>query len=196
MVSELAVDLQTDVPKPFAFFGHSLGALVAFELAYLLWLKLDVQPLVIFASGAAAPSMRNDERYTRLHSDEDVLAELRRQGGTPDSILRDREMMELALPVLRADLQLCGGYRYVPRPPLKCGIHTFGGTEDPDVTRERLEAWRNHTSTGFSLELLRGGHFFIQQSEARLLGSVVARLEELWAPSEPCDPTIGPIVPA
>jgi surfactin synthase thioesterase subunit len=176
LTEDLAARLAADVRRPFAFFGHSLGALVAFELVYVLWRRLEVQPLVLFASGSAAPAMRDDSRYTRLSRDEDVLAELRRQGGTPPAALDDPEILELTLPIVRADLELCGKYRYVERPPLKCGIHAFGGAEDEGVPHERLAGWRHHSSGEFTLDLLPGGHFFTQQSESALLGLLEAHL--------------------
>jgi surfactin synthase thioesterase subunit len=170
--------------RPFAFFGHSLGALVAFELAHYLEVREMAAPLVVFASGTHAPSRRESEHFANLRSDAELHAELERLAGTPPSVLADPELMELTLPILRADFAVAAGYECASRKSIRCPIHALGGTED-DTTQETLLAWRNHTRGDFALNMFVGGHFFIHDQEAHLLQVIQRRLLTLVGSRRP-----------
>lgn len=169
---------------PFALFGHSMGSAVAFELACRLRETAAPEPLVLFASGADAPSRRDHARYAQLTSDHDLRAELARLDGTPDAALASEELMEFALPVLRADFQACAGYRCPVGRRIGSPIHVFGGTED-STTAATLEAWGEHTTATHTVEMFSGGHFFIREHEPELLRRIVARITSLLPSHSP-----------
>jgi surfactin synthase thioesterase subunit len=156
----------------FGLFGHSLGALVAYEVAHALRARSGMEPTALIVSGSSAPSMRDPARYSALSSDADLLAELVRLEGTPSSVLANAELMDLTLPIIRADFRICADYEYRPRPPLHCRILALGGDADASVTPGRLAAWRSHTTGDFSLKMLSGGHFFIRERESQLLDAI------------------------
>jgi surfactin synthase thioesterase subunit len=163
--------------RPFALFGHSLGALVAFELAHCLESRGLGAPLVLFASGAHAPS-RHDTELPVPQSDAELRAELERLGGTPALVLADAELMALALPVLRADFALSRRYTCEPGRRIACPIHVLGGSAD-ETSEATLRAWGDHTRADCSVDVLPGGHFFIHEQEAEVLELVRTRLRAL-----------------
>jgi surfactin synthase thioesterase subunit len=180
LIRALITQLPAPDGRPFALFGHSLGALVAFELAlYLQARELDL-PLVLFASGAHAPSRRNAERFAALQSDAELRAELARLNGTPASVLADAELMALTLPILRADFAVAASYVGEARSKIDCPIHALGGSSD-ETTELTLGAWREHTRREFFSNVLPGGHFFIHEQETQLLCLLRLRLQALLA---------------
>lgn len=178
--------LATHVPWggfPFAFFGHSMGSLVAFELARELVRRGGPVPRLVFVSGRRAPQVPNREEPLHSLPDPEFLVRLRELNGTPEEVLRNRELMELLLPLLRADFTLNETYVYRPGPPLPIGLSALGGVADPEVGRADLEAWRAETGAGFRLRMLPGDHFFLN-SARRLVTEAVARdLAELDLPA-------------
>ena len=177
LASQLAAELHARLDAPYALFGHSLGALIAFELAHSLLDRGAPAPAILFASGTEAPAVRDGSKRRLPLSDEALLQELRNLQGTPDEALSNPELMRSALPVLRADFLMCGAYAYRPRYPLPCPVHVFGGVDD-EASRELLQAWRQETSAAFTLDVLPGHHFFIHTQQAELLdliGSALAR---------------------
>jgi len=155
--------------KPFALFGHSLGALVAFELARYLERRHGLAPVHLFASGCDAPQL--PERETNMHHlpDAEFIKALRRLQGTPEAVLADPELRDLVLPILRADFTICETYEYRHGPPLACAISAYGGLRDAYVGRERLEAWRIQTSGPFTVRMFPGDHFFLNSDRSLLL---------------------------
>jgi medium-chain acyl-[acyl-carrier-protein] hydrolase len=151
------------VRTPFALIGHSMGALLAFELARKLEL-LRLTPCALFVSACRAAHLwaEKHEKKSQL-PDSALIQEIREMNGTPESLLLDTEMMELILPIVRADFALCDSYMFDPQPTLTCPIFAFGGLEDPDITREDVAAWGQLTSGGFRSCMLAGDHFFIHQ---------------------------------
>jgi medium-chain acyl-[acyl-carrier-protein] hydrolase len=162
---------------PIAFFGHSFGALVAFELARRLRSR-KISLVHLFVSGQTAPHLPDPEPPMRQLPDREFIAELRRRyDGIPDEILRDEEMLGLLLPPLRADVTMKETHRYVSGPLLDCPISAFGGREDRGVTKEDLTAWRQQTSGAFKVGMLPGGHFFIDSSRESLVRAVAEDLD-------------------
>lgn len=163
--------------KPYVLFGHSLGGLIAFELARYLHDLGVPRPLSLFVSAAEAPHVSGVP--DRLHTlpDDELIGQLSRLQGTPQEILQHPEVMQLLLPTIRADLQVFETYIYRAGPPLPCPIAVFGGFEDERVAQSRLESWRHHTTTVFSLTMLPGGHFFIHSACHALVERVERRLE-------------------
>ncbi|MDZ7269879.1 MAG: thioesterase domain-containing protein [candidate division KSB1 bacterium] len=155
--------------RPFAFFGHSMGALLSFELTRRLRRQADRLPSHLFVSGRAAPHLPDAMPALHKLPEAEFIAELRRLNGTPGEVLEHAELMQLLMPILRADFAVCETYVCEPGPPLACPITVFGGAEDPHVTRATLEPWREHTSAGFALHILPGDHFFLQSAAPMLL---------------------------
>ncbi len=170
--------------QPYALFGHSMGALIAFEVARFLRDLGARLPLVLFASGHAAPHLPS--RHPRIHHlpQAEFLRELRRYKGTPEAILASDEALGLFLPVLRADFALFETYEYHPEPPLELPISALGGLTDDEVRPPELEAWVEQTSAGFRERLFEGGHFFVNSARAEVMRAVGEDLRlALAAPS-------------
>jgi medium-chain acyl-[acyl-carrier-protein] hydrolase len=165
LVDELVAVMPTD--KPFAFFGHSLGALVAFELVRRLRQTHGRLPQHLFVSARNAPQTKAlTETYYNL-PDNEFAEKVTLLGGMDDLILQNKEMMSLILPILRADFQMNETYEYRAEPPLTCPISAFHGTEDSIMTYELLDAWRTQTASDFRLRTLEDGHFFINTARQK-----------------------------
>ncbi|WP_275094707.1 thioesterase II family protein [Pseudomonas pseudonitroreducens] len=176
LASQLADEIAARLDQPYAVFGHSLGGLLAFELVHALRERGLPLPQALFASAASAPARRDSHReLAQEQSDAQLIERMRRLGGTASAVFADAEMLALTLPVMRADFLLCGLYDYRRHPQLTCPIHVFGGKGDR-LSVESLSAWQDETCAGFSLEMLEGGHFFINTDEARLLELMLGRL--------------------
>lgn len=162
--------------RPFACFGHSLGALISFELAHELREAHGTGPVHLFVSGRRAPQVIDTSPIIYNLPEPEFIEELRKLNGTPDEVLKHPELMELMIPLLRADFEICESYAYAAKPPLECPITAFGGLHDKCVTREAVEAWRDHTVGSFSVRMLRGDHFFLHSSESTLLSILFREL--------------------
>ena len=177
LITTLYQELLPYLDKPFVFFGHSLGALISYELARKLSQDCQLEPLHLFVSGRHAPQLPDPHPTTHNLPNEEFVKELRRLNGTPAEVLDQPELLQLIMPTIRADFELCETYEHLTRPPLKCPITALGGLFDEDVNREHLEPWREHTSAAFSLKMLPGDHFFLHSSESMLLQILALELE-------------------
>lgn len=163
LVENAAEALSPHLDVPYVLFGHSLGALLAFELARELRRLGLPAPRHLFVSAARAPHLAPRERAIHALPEGEFVAELcRRYGGMPPAVLQSAELMAMLLPILRADLAVLETYLHGIEPPLECPVGAFTGTEDPHVRREEVAAWREHTSGGFTLQLLPGGHLYLK----------------------------------
>ncbi len=169
LITTLASALKPYLDKPFAFFGHSLGGLVSFELARQLRREYDISPVHLFVSASRAPHMPLAKPPIHALADAELIEELHRLNGTPDSVLENAELMQLLIPILRADFAVLETYVYTQEPPLECPITVFGGLQDEEVSLEELEAWRSHTTASYNLQMFNGDHFFIQSEQPILL---------------------------
>ena len=149
---------------PYAFFGHSMGALLGFELARGLRRHELPGPVHLTVSGHRAPQRFDPNEPIHNMPDREFRAKLREFGGTPEEVLQNAELIELLTPILRADFAVCERYSYVPEAPLDCSITVFGGNNDPRVSRDELLDWRDQTTQSFSLRMFPGGHFFLQSA--------------------------------
>ena len=169
LIQVLAQALSSLLDKPFAIFGHSLGALMGFELARQLRRQYGVSPARLFISAGCAPQI--PRRGSPIHTlpAKEFLAEVRRLNGIPKEVVEHDELMEIVIPLLRADFALYEAYVYSAEPPLNCPISAFGGLQDRKVTHRDLEAWRDQTTGAFSLRMLPGDHFFLNTTQPLLL---------------------------
>ncbi|MGF6705613.1 thioesterase II family protein [Pseudomonas frederiksbergensis] len=184
LARQLAGEQRLTASAPYALLGHSLGALVAFELAHELQALGCPAPVALIACGTAAPTRReeyNDAKWRGPRSDAELIDELRSLDGTPEEVLANQELMSLTLPILRADFLLCGRYAYRERAPLCCPLHVLAG-EDDRASEEQLQAWRKETAGDFSVHVFPGGHFFIHKHEERVL-SVLTELLKPYRPA-------------
>ena len=161
---------------PFAFFGHSMGAGLAFELTRALRRAGLPLPQSMHVSGARAPQYRLGYQPGPEPALRDFIEELRRLEGFPPSILNNPELMKLALPALLSDARLYRNYSYAPEAPLPVPILAYGGDADPNVTSEHMEAWREQTSSTFQRQEFPGGHFYLESARAPLLKALRAAL--------------------
>lgn len=167
--------------KPFAFFGHSMGGLISFELARHLRRNYNLKPSQLFVSGRRAPQLAKSEAYTFNLPEAEFMEALHRLKGTPAEVLQQPELMQLMLPLLRADFALCETYAYTVEPPLDCPLSVFGGLEDGDVERQQLEAWASQTNAATKVRMLPGDHFFINTQQPLLLRALAHDLQHLMA---------------
>lgn len=177
LVEILAGDLLPYLDCPFVLWGQSMGALIAFELIRHLRTMRGPQPIHLFVAACPPPHLFSVERTINHLSKEDFVQELRRLRGTPEHILRNAELLDMVLPVLRADFSICETYTYLAEEPIDCSITAFGGTQDFPV--EHLAAWSLHTRQTFSYRLLPGDHFFPQRVQLLLLNHLCSELASL-----------------
>jgi medium-chain acyl-[acyl-carrier-protein] hydrolase len=181
LVPPLVENIAGYLDRPFAFYGHSLGATVAFETALELRQMGHPQPIHLFVGASKAPQLPWPHPPLRSLPDDDFLSEIqRRYGPIPPEVISDADMRALILRVLRADITAVESYTFSKRAPLDCGIMAFGGLDDEMVARSALEAWRQQTSSDFRLHMLRGKHFFLQSARARLLELISDRLRMVY----------------
>lgn len=176
LVHEIAEAILPELDRPFAFFGHSMGALIAFELIHHLRKQDQLSPARLIVSGRRAPHLPNTDPQTHDLPEEEFLEELRRLNGTPKEAMDHPELMQLMLPILRADFALCETYVYEGRSILDCPITAFGGLEDNNVSREELAGWREHSSTSFTMRMFPGDHFYLHSAQSLLLKAVSHQL--------------------
>jgi medium-chain acyl-[acyl-carrier-protein] hydrolase len=168
LADQLVPAMLPALDPPFALFGHSLGAMVAFEVARRL-LAGGQPPVHLLVSGAHAPHLTRRARQYHQLPDAEFLREITQLGGTPPELVDHAELLELLLPALRADFTAAETYEREPGQPLPCPITAFGGAADPLVDRPALEGWSAHTAAGFRLHELPGDHFFPTTARAELL---------------------------
>ncbi|APU14947.1 MULTISPECIES: thioesterase II family protein [Actinoalloteichus] len=163
--------------KPLGLFGHSLGALVAFELALRLE-ERGVVPVGLFASGRRAPVTVRQGEDAHLRSDDELIAAVRQLGGTSTSLLDDKQIMAMVLPSIRADYRAAETYRHRPGPRLATPVYAFLGDADPKVTVPEAERWAEHTEGGFDLTVYPGGHFYLNSHADAVMDRIAAQLTD------------------
>ena len=168
--------LEPFLGRSFALFGHSMGAVIAFEIVRHLRRRSLTLPCHLFVSGFRAPHLPDSRPPLYQMAKDDLVRELRRLNGMSPELLKDPELLDLVLTPLRADLQAAQTYRHSSEAPLGCPITAYGGTTDPDVHRCDLEPWRDHTLTDFALEILPGDHFYLNGATPLLLTDLARRL--------------------
>ena len=174
LADTLAQEIRPWAQEPLTFFGHSMGATLAFEVAA----RLESEGIVLhglFASGRRAPSTVRDERV-HLRDDEGLIADISRLSGTDTQVLGDPEVLRMILPAIRADYRAAETYRYTPGPKLHCPLFALTGDTDPQVTLEEARAWGGHTTAAFTLQVHPGGHFYLNTRAAEVMSAIRTHL--------------------
>jgi medium-chain acyl-[acyl-carrier-protein] hydrolase len=177
LVAAIAEGIRPLLQGKFAFFGHSMGGLLSFELARYLRRQGLPGPQCVVISGLKAPHIPNRRKPTAHLPDADLIEELHKLNGTPPEVLVHPELIELLLPVVRADFQAIETYSFVDDAPLSCPMFVYGGLSDPEASREDLEEWEQHTSNAFSLRLFPGDHFYLHSHRAKLTATLARDLQ-------------------
>ena len=172
MVQAMAEEIKPLLDLPYAFFGHSMGALIAFELARKLREQRSKAPEKLMVSAARAPQDTSAEAPIHLLPQEQFIEALRTYNGIPAEIIENLPTMQLFLPRLRADFAVLETYQYKSGPPLECPLTAFGGSTDNIVSQESLSRWATQTRSNFSIHFFKGDHFFIHSMQEFVLKTI------------------------
>jgi surfactin synthase thioesterase subunit len=193
LADAIASAVARDGVRPLLY-GHSMGALLAYEVAWRLCAGEGPLPLHLIVAGAVPPDQFSTGGWPAVESDADLLRRLATLGGTPQAIIDNNDLMSIYLPILRADIALCASYCYCPGPALPCPITALGSADDPEATLAALAGWGQYTTAGFTLRLFPGGHFFPATQLADVSQEITAIVRRSHGPT----PQRGPVggVPA
>lgn len=147
--------------KPFIFFGHSLGGLISFELARFLQAHHGPAPIKLISSACKSPRKPRGLKKISTFSESALIDELITYDYTPRELLENKELMQIALPIIRSDFAVNEGYSYFPGQLLNCPITSYGGIDDLTLQQNELDDWRNETTGAFTLQMFSGDHFFV-----------------------------------
>jgi medium-chain acyl-[acyl-carrier-protein] hydrolase len=177
LAAAFATALSEVLDRPYALFGHSMGALIGFEAARILDREFGRAPMHVFVSGAIAPQERLEEEPLHSLPQAEFRKRLSTIEGMPAEVLNNSELMEIVEPLLRADFAVCENYVFVNGPKLRCPITVFAGIEDQSVPLEKAALWRELTSGEFHFEPVASpGHFFLDLARDQLMRAIVGRL--------------------
>lgn len=180
LIPQLVDALGAHINRPFAFYGHSLGAKIAFEAARELRNRGASGPAHLFVAACQAPQLPWPHPPMNGLEASHFLSQVQeRYGSIPRQVVEDEELCSLLLPALRADVRMVETYVYTAGAPLYCGITAFGGLQDQTVSQSSLEQWRTQTSGEFHLRMMPGNHFFPQSAESRIPEFIAAELIDI-----------------
>jgi medium-chain acyl-[acyl-carrier-protein] hydrolase len=184
LVAAFMPSLLPHLQRPFAFFGHSMGAVLANEIARTVAHQEGVAPRHLFVSSRRPPHVPAAEPNLHTLSDHQLIKEVnQRYGGVPGEVLHSPDLLALLLPVLRADITALETFRPGKSAALPCPISAFGGAQDPQVPRDHLEAWRDQTDGPFRVRMFPGGHFYLESQRDALIADISATLASILHPS-------------
>ena len=171
LVEAVAANIRSLLDVPFAFFGHCMGALVAFELARVLGQE-GREPMPLVVSALPAPPLVDQAPALHQLPTDDFVSALAGLNGLPEDLLNSPEFLDLMLPTLRADFEVCETYVYRAAPPLHCSISAYAGRRDPRCPNDLIASWRSETSGRFTPRLFPGDHFFIDSARVSVLSAL------------------------
>ena len=176
LVSQITKGIQPYLDKPYAFFGHSMGALLSFEISHTIREQLNQEPNLLFISGRGAPHMHSREKPIHVLPDDEFVEEIKKYNGTPKEVLEHEDLMDILTPILKADFEVCETYTYSEKQPLNCPITAFGGLQDASTSREQLQAWQDYTNGLFNLRMFMGDHFYLINTASELIHAITKDL--------------------
>lgn len=175
-VDRLLAELRPHIDGPFAFFGHSMGSIIAFRVAQRLWDEFGRAPAHLFVSAFRSPQAPPIRRLFELPDREFVRALRDTYDGIPDQLLNEPEVLELMLPIVRADLEVVAGHDYRPERPFDCPITALGGVDDRWVDEAQLSEWSVQTTAKFDLKMLPGNHYYLNTAGDALYRAIMEPL--------------------
>jgi surfactin synthase thioesterase subunit len=178
LIQTLAQVLLPYLDKPFAFYGHSMGSLISFELARQLRRQSGLIPVHLFAAAYYAPNLPNPFQSLCTWTDSMLIQEFPRLLDVHQKILEDADFIQALLPTFKADLQILSSYIYREEDPLDCPISAFCGQQDIEVKSEHLLAWQDHTRSKFKLERFPGKHLFLLTDQQMILSTIAQELKQ------------------
>jgi medium-chain acyl-[acyl-carrier-protein] hydrolase len=175
----LAISIEPYLDRPYALFGYSMGALMAFELMRELRHRGALLPIQLFVAARRAP--QNPPVCPPIaHLSLDRFLEMMRDCYDPPQAAWELpELLEILLPTLRSDISMCEGYIHRQEPPFECPIHAFAGRSDRCAPPEIVQAWREQTTGDFDMDVVEGTHFFINTTLEKMQSAMVSRLEHI-----------------
>ena len=180
LVEEISRAIPPFLDKPFAFFGHSLGGLVAFELTHFFRQKGMPQPIILFISACDALQLPDPHPAFQRLPDPEFVKALQELNGIPEEFANQPEFLETLLPTLRADFEVAESYQYDPsKQPLGCPIIAFGGSDDLHISREQMEGWASHTNSRFESIYFPGDHFYLNSAKDKIVQSITQKMMQL-----------------
>jgi surfactin synthase thioesterase subunit len=162
---------------PYAFFGHSMGALLAYGMTQEILRAGRPGPISLLLSASASPTRQDGARYANRGDRASLVEDLRRQGGTSAAVFDSDELLDMTVDLLAADYAVCASFVHAPRDPLTMPIHVFGGRND-EIRAQRILTWAEAGVAAFTADWFEGGHFFLRQQEEAFLKMLVRRLDE------------------
>jgi len=180
LVASLCEEQAPALRGRYVLLGHSMGALLAWGMAMRQQALGRPLPGTLLASGSPAPSRRDPDRFANKDDDAALIADLRKQGGTPPEVFESAELMRITLGVLGADYRVCESFRPFDRKALPVPVHAFAGLRD-DIAAERIEAWSVEAAGAFTVDWFEGGHFFIRHQEQQVLQAIERHLAQTFA---------------
>ncbi|CCD97018.1 Linear gramicidin dehydrogenase lgrE [Bradyrhizobium sp. ORS 375] len=178
LISQLVPAITPWLDRPYALFGHSMGAMLAYELAVALGERGLRGPELLIVSGHGAPNLPRRFPVISHLADREFLAAVMELGGLPSALLEEPELLALVLPSLRADFRLCETYEWHARPPLACPILAIGGRSDPIAGLPELRSWQAMTSEPLACEMFDGNHFFIHHAMPAVVALIARAIAE------------------
>jgi surfactin synthase thioesterase subunit len=178
IMSELVEHASYITSRPYILFGHSLGAKIAYELACKLRALGLPSPDYLIASGSGAPHLPYKTKPIHNLAHDAFISELERLNGTPKEILSNSELLEFLLPLLRADFKIAAEYQADVR-PVACPIRVLGGSDDVEISSDRLNAWADLSEAKMTLQFIAGDHFFINHNPNLVVQTILSLIDEL-----------------
>ena len=176
LIENLTALLRPHLTVPYALFGHSLGALVSFELTRRVRQEKLAVPVHLFVSGRQAPQIPESDPSIHHLPETEFVQQVKHYNGIPQAVFQEPELLQLMVPVLRADFAVNETYHYIPRDPLSCPISAFGGEHDATVPIDGLKAWQVQTTHRFKTRFYSGDHFFLRSAQKLLLYDLILDL--------------------
>ena len=172
LVDPLCAALEEHLDRPYALFGHSMGAAVAYEVARRFSAAGTGGPRCLIVSGRQAPGLAAQHRRLSALPDDEFVAEVARLNGIPPEVLGEPELLSMLLPTLLADYELSETYRPLPGAPVDCPVVAYMSTSDPEVEYTEMLAWRKVTAGEFSIRVFPGDHFYLKGGRPDVLNAV------------------------